>query len=392
MKQLQAVSEKCIECNLCQEECAFLQKYGKPKAIADAFEPFRKDQQSVAFECSLCGLCTAVCPVDIDPALMFLEMRKEAVRHGGGDYPEHGAILNYERRGTSRRYTWYGLPVGCDTVFFPGCNLPGTRPGKVMQLYEWLQGIVPSLGIVLDCCMKPSHDLGREHVFRAMFAEMKGWLLENGVRTVLVACPSCHKVFREYESELKVKTVYEVLAENGLPRSEQQTGMVVVHDPCAVRFEETIHVAVRDLVENRGLTTENLQHQREKTLCCGEGGAVGCLAPEFAQNWRSLRKEETAGRRLVTYCGGCSGFLGAVTPTSHILDLLFEPDATISGKVRASRAPFTYWNRIRLKARFKKLLATAAVTRERTYSAEEKAGKVLRVLILLLVIGIIRKS
>ncbi len=199
-----------------------------------------------------------------------------------------------------------------------------------------------------------------------MFAEMRGWLLENGVRTVLVACPSCHKVFREYGSELRVKTVYEVLAENGLPRSEKLTGMVVVQDPCAIRFEKSIHGAVRDLVEDLGLTIENLPHQREKTLCCGEGGSVGFLAPELAQNWRSLRKEETAGRRLVTYCGGCAGFLGAVTPTSHILDLMFEPEATISGKVKASRAPFTYWNRMRLKARFKSMLAAAAVTRERT--------------------------
>jgi ferredoxin len=157
MKQLRAVSEKCTECNLCQKECAFLQKFGKPKAIADAFEPSRKDYQAVAFECTLYGLCTAVCPVDIGPARMFLEMREEAVRRGGGDYPERGVILNYEKRGTSRHYTWCGLPEGCDTVFFPGCNLPGTRPGRVMQFHEWLQRIAPSLGIVPDCCMKPSH-------------------------------------------------------------------------------------------------------------------------------------------------------------------------------------------------------------------------------------------
>jgi hypothetical protein len=99
---------------------------------------------------------------------------------------------------------------------------------------------------------------------------------------------------------------------------------------------------------------------------------VGCITPELAQSWRPLRKEETAGRRLLTYCGGCTCFLGAVTPTVHILDLMFDPDATIPGKVRASRAPFTYWNRIRLKARFKRMLATTAVTRERTYSPEEK--------------------
>lgn len=393
MKRLQTVLDKCIECSLCQEECAFLRKYGTPRAIAGAFEPSGKDRQALAFECSLCGLCTAVCPHEVDPAGMFLEMRQQAVRQGGGDYPEHDIILNYERRGTSRRYTWYGFPEGCDTVLFPGCNLPGTTsPRRVIQLFGWLQAVIPSLGIVLDCCMKPSHDLGREEVFRAMFGEMKDWLLENGVRTVLVACPNCYTVFREFGSELKVKTIYEVLAENGLPGSEKQTGMVVVHDPCVVRFDSSIQGAVRKLIENLGLTTEDLPHQREQTLCCGEGGAAGCLAPELAQNWRLRRKEEAAGRRMVTYCAGCAGFLGAVSPTSHILDLMGEPKATLAGEVKAARAPFTYWNRIRLKARFKRMLATVPVTRERTYSAEAKPGKaglVLRSLLLLLVIGIV---
>ncbi len=370
MKWLQAVSEKCIECSLCQKECAFLEIHGMPKPIADAFLASPKDRQSVAFECSLCGLCTAVCPVGVDPAAMFLEMRQDAVDHGGGNLPEHRVILDYERRGTSRRYTWYGLPGDCDMVFFPGCNLPGTRPARVMQLYECLRGIVPALGIVLDCCMKPSHDLGRERVFRKMFTEMREWLLENGVRTVLVACPNCHKVFREHGRELLVKTVYEILAQNRMPRAGRQMGKVVVHDPCAVRFEQSIHGAVRDLVKKMGLTIQDMPHQGEKTLCCGEGGSVGFLKPEFAKNWRSLRKEETSGQCTITYCAGCAGSLGAVMPTSHVLDLIFEPEATLSGKVKTSRAPFTYWNRIRLKARFKRLLATAPAKRERTFSPD----------------------
>jgi uncharacterized membrane protein YdjX (TVP38/TMEM64 family)/Fe-S oxidoreductase len=385
-----AISEKCIECNLCQKECRFLQQYGKPKAIADTFDPENKDDQAMAFECSLCGLCLGVCPVDIDPSTMFLDMRREVVRSGGGDYPEHSVILNYERRGTSRRYTWYGLPEGCDTVFFPGCNLPGTRPERVVQVYQHLRGVFPFLGIVLDCCTKPSHDLGRERFFQAMFDEMRDWLLGNGVTTVLVACPNCHKVFREYGGALKVRSVYETLAEHPLPDTERITQTVTIHDPCAIRFDAPIHDAVRQIVARLGLSDEEMPHQRSKTLCCGEGGAVMCLSPELAGRWRTLRREETAGKPMVTYCGGCAGFLGAVTPTRHILDLLFEPQNALSGKVKVSRAPFTYWNRIRLKARFKKMLASAPVTRERTFTAQESPGKrslIARILVLLLVIG-----
>jgi L-lactate utilization protein LutB len=99
------VSQKCIECGLCRKECKFLEKYGNPGSIAATFDTANKNHQGMVFECSLCGLCTAVCPVDIDPAGMFLEMRRAVVQQGGGNYPEHSVILGYEKRGTSRRYT-----------------------------------------------------------------------------------------------------------------------------------------------------------------------------------------------------------------------------------------------------------------------------------------------
>ena len=201
------VFEKCIECGLCEKECAFLRRYGDPKSIANAHDSANRKQQDIAFECSLCGLCAAVCPTAVEPGRMFLAMRREMVRQGRGAYPEHAPILGYESRGTSRRYTYYAFPEGCDTIFFPGCSLPATRPGRVVELYEHMGKNIPHLGIVLDCCTKPSHDLGRDEYFRAMFQEMKAYLLEHGIKTVLVACPNCYKLFKEYGCELTVRTV-----------------------------------------------------------------------------------------------------------------------------------------------------------------------------------------
>lgn len=269
-KQLNTMSEKCIKCKLCQKECAFLRKYGKPKDISDSYNPSDRVHQGMPFECSLCQLCATVCPVNINPSLMFLEMRRETVRRGKGDYSEHSVILGYEKRGTSKRYTYYAIPSGCDTVFFPGCTLPGTRPDKVLKLYVHLRKSMPSLGVVLDCCTKPSHDLGREKYFRAMFFEMRDYLLEKGVRNVIVACPSCYEIFHSYGGEIKVRTVYELMSENSLPESEQIDGLITVHDSCAVRFKESIHTAARDLIQKKGLTITEMEHSGKKTFCCGE--------------------------------------------------------------------------------------------------------------------------
>jgi uncharacterized membrane protein YdjX (TVP38/TMEM64 family)/Fe-S oxidoreductase len=390
-QEINLISEKCINCTLCQKECEFLRRYGKPKEIADSYDPSDTRHQGMPFECSLCQLCAAVCPVKINPADMFLEMRKETVLHGNGNYAEHNGILGYEKRGTSKKYTFYNIPEGCDTIFFPGCTLPGTRPDKVLKLFEHMKRTIPSLGIVLDCCIKPSHDLGRENHFHAMFQEMKDYLVENGVRKVIVACPNCYKVFRRYGDELSVSTVYEFMAQYGVPETASINGTINIHDPCALRFEEPVQSAVRDLALKKGVSVEEMPHSGVKTLCCGEGGSVGCLSPELSKNWGLLRKKETNGNRIITYCAGCAHFLNSLAPTSHILDLLFEPGKTMAGNVKVSKAPFTYLNRLKLKKQLKNM-SNGAVTRERTFTfdKEDKKGNMLkRILFLSIIIAVI---
>jgi Fe-S oxidoreductase len=366
--ELKKNAQKCIECKLCVKECQFLKKYGTPKQIALQYDPTSQESIYLPFECSLCRLCEVVCPdkIGLNPARMFLEMRREATERGDVHFAQHDRILNYEKRGTSKRYSFYGLPENCNTILFPGCTLPGTRPNKVMALFELLQKNIPSIGIVLDCCTKPSHDLGRDTYFQTMFSEMKEYLLSNGIRNVLVACPNCYKVFKQYGGDLKVKTVYEHIAKTELPATENIPASITIHDPCSTRHETGIQLSVRKLATQKSLSITEMAHHGPKTLCCGEGGSVSCLAPELARKWGNRRKEEANGARILTYCAGCANFLSSVNPVSHILDLLFEPRKTLTGKVKVAKAPFTYLNRILLKKKFKKKIQVA-ISRERTF-------------------------
>ena len=84
------VSETCTDCGICREECGFLEKYGTPKEIADSYDPETKDGQVMPFECSLCRLCDAVCPLSVNPSGMFLEMRRDAVI----DYVKDNGTVN----------------------------------------------------------------------------------------------------------------------------------------------------------------------------------------------------------------------------------------------------------------------------------------------------------
>jgi Fe-S oxidoreductase len=367
---LAVISEKCVACGLCAKSCQFLRKYGTPKQIAENFDLFDKTQRNMVYGCNLCRLCTAVCPKGLDPATMFLEMRREAVQNGVGDYRAHRRVFNYEHLGISKRYSWYGLPENCDTIFFPGCTLSGTRPGKVFAFYEYLKAHIPNAGIVLDCCTKPSHDLGRQDFFQNMFNEMKHFLLDNGVRKILVACPNCYRVFKEYAQEMIITTAYEFMANDGIPTRRPTGEIVTVHDPCALRFDEAIQLAVRQLLEKQGLTVEEMRHTGKKTLCCGEGGSACCIAPELSEQWGILRKKEVNGHRAFTYCAGCVNRLKSVMPVTHVMDLMFEPEKALKGKSRSSKPPMTYVNRLLLKRRMKKKV-DASVSREREFTASD---------------------
>jgi len=350
--QCTSIEQECVSCGLCRKECRYLQTFGLPIEQAKAALDEQLDFSQI-FSCSLCGLCTAVCPLDIDPAAMFSSLRREAVSRNQGTFKEHNSLISYEKWGGSGTFSWYGLPRGCETIFFPGCALPGTRPKRVLQVVELLRHNIPTLGVVLDCCTKPSHDLGRIDYFSHSFAQLKKALVEAGVRKVLVACPNCFRMFDQYGDDLQVQTIYEVLAEHDF-KSENLQAEVTVHDPCGVRDQPRVHQAIRQLLASTGLGIIEMKHQGTKTVCCGEGGAVGYLHKEFAGNWTKIRAKEAAGKRIITYCAGCTHFLDRVTPASHILDLLFEGKKTLQGTVRVGRSPFTWLNRLLLKQKLKK--------------------------------------
>jgi uncharacterized membrane protein YdjX (TVP38/TMEM64 family)/Fe-S oxidoreductase len=394
-KQLSLVKDTCIDCPKCVAQCAFLKKYGTPKAIAAAYDPSEVSWLTLPFECSLCDLCAPVCPVNLVPGAMFMEMRREAVARGVAPLPAHKGIMAYEQRGISKKYSWYSLPENCHTVFFPGCTFAGTRMDTTIALYEHLKTCVPEMGIVLDCCCKPSHDLGRVDFFHEVFSEMKTWLTEHGVNTIIVACPNCYKVFNTYGDPVAVTSIYEFLAKNGLPESARAvTGgigpkTVSIHDPCVLRNESAIQTAVRDLAAATGFSITEMAHTRDKTLCCGEGGAVGFVASEFASRWGDLRREEAGERRLLTCCAGCAEFLNRKTPTDHILDAIVHPETVAAGKRKATKAPLTYLNRIRLKRYLQKHHA-GAVTRERDFSpvsgkTGNRGGNIVKIMILIVI-------
>ena len=365
---LEHIYDQCSECGACVRECAFLSAHGTPKAIIQAHDFSRPEDQTMAYACSLCGLCAAVCPEQLDPCTLFLAVRRRHVQEGHFQPSRHRRMIAYEQRGISPLFSWHGLPEGCDTVFFPGCTLPGTRPEVTLRMYRQLQTTIPSLGLVLDCCLKASHDLGMTARFQAHFHDLRERLVHRGVHTVLTACPNCTKIFRLHGQRLRVRTVYEVLhaQKTGPAASPVIRGEVSVHDPCPLRDDLQTQGAIRGLLADMGCTVVEMNHHGRRTVCCGEGGSAGVATPDFAERWANIRLQEAGQRTLVAACAGCASRLNRVTPTVHIVDLMYGPKMAPDGRVRTARPPLTYWNRLRLKGKLRRMHMEAVRRAERS--------------------------
>lgn len=355
---IHTIAEDCVNCGICVKECAFLQEYGSPQKLAIRWLEaggITPNRTAYSFECSLCGLCHGVCPKDLDPSAMFLSMRRQLVASGCEKLKQHKTIRSYEKRGSSSLLSWYYFPPACETIFFPGCALPGNHAQALTSLFDILQEMIPALGLVFDCCTKPSHDLGDQAHFQKMFNELCDILENHGVKKVLVACPNCYRIFREYGKQFEVQTVYEILTE-GDDLGGQFEREITVHDPCGVRNEESVQQSVRTLLKQQGLSVREMKHNRSKSFCCGEGGSAGFLRPDFAKKWTAKRVQEAEATTIVSYCAGCTHFLGNSAETFHVLDLLLLPSTTLQKKNWINKAHFIYWNRYRLKQMFRKKL------------------------------------
>lgn len=355
------MAAKCKNCLFCQKECAFLKEYGMPGQIdARLLEEDNPEDPAIALQCSLCTLCTSVCPVrGLEPAALFQAMRECAMEENPSLAKRFKPLLAYETTGLSRPFTFFGLPKGTRRVLFPGCNLPGTRPDAVWACYEKLAEEDETLGLVFSCCAKPSRMAGLAGRHEERMSALVARLAEAGVEELVSMCPNCHMTLKDADTPFTVRSVYELLAETvrepeGGFEERVRTG---VHDPCVLRGERSLHEAARTLLWNTGSSVAEMRHSMHKALCCGEGGGVALTRPEFAEAWRAKRKEEATERRVATYCAGCAlGLKNTVDPV-HLLDLALGLQAEPAS--RWPGGPKAYLNRIALKrkaaAHFRKL-------------------------------------
>ena len=363
MNEVNKIAQKCIGDELpfclykfCMKNCEFLKSLcANPRELAKKFKAgYFKENPKAPYSCNVCDLCQTLCPQGLNVGIMCMEIRRQMVEEGLGPLPSHRLVRRDQDFVTSDAFA-LTQPVSklnkCKYAFFPGCSLSGYSPELVAKTHEYLVGKLPGTGIILGCCGGPTHFLGDQSRFDEIQNTVENEMKRLGASELLVACPDCYHTIKHNSPDIKLRSIYEVMAEQGLPESAKTTTgkKFSLHDSCKTRWEKNWQDSVRTLTAEMGHEIEEMEYSREKTRCCGMGGMVPYADLNLAGKITKKRADE-ASYDLLTYCAGCREAFAFLKPSIHILDLIFNSDweknkseAPKTGKARRE-------NQTRLKA------------------------------------------
>ncbi|MCU0302935.1 MAG: heterodisulfide reductase-related iron-sulfur binding cluster [Thermoanaerobaculales bacterium] len=331
-REVRGEGERCLDCSCdrCVRECEFLTTHcSSPRDLARRLTAGVDGNLPVVYSCNVCGLCATVCPVDLDTGKLMLAARREAVRRGLAPLPEHRQVRRELRAGVSAAFSLAKAAPGrrrAKRLFFTGCELPATSPGQTRRLYAHLLEQDPRIGVLMHCCGVPAEILGLEDDASRARDGIRAAMAQLEADELLVACPQCQEVLRERFTDIRVSSVWEMLAETWDPDRRFDELRLAVHDPCRSRHDPEVHAAIRTLVRTCGVEVVETEASHERTRCCGAGGKIEAVDSDLYSRVAARAAAET-GLTMITYCTGCrSALRDAGRDTVHMLDLLMTDE------------------------------------------------------------------
>lgn len=334
MKTSKKIVNDCIGCQLCMKNCPMLKNFcNSPKELFQNIVKEERVSVNIPYSCNLCGYCTKVCPKDIDLKEAFFNLRENIFKENKKLIKGYKTVNFHQKNSFSKLFTeQYHDAKKIKRAFIPGCSLTAYNPHMVIKAYEYLKERLPDTGIILKCCGNPTHAIGDAYKFKKYYKNLQEEIEKMQVEEVIVACPNCFMTIKENSSSIKVKSLWEVVAEMGVSKELKNKGkdidvVFTIHDPCPIRDEIRIHDSVRRIIKELGFKIKEFQHNREKTSCCGMGAMVLLTDPEIALNQMKKRAHEAETDTILSYCQSCvEGMIIGGRKGVHLLDLLFEEE------------------------------------------------------------------
>ncbi|HEX3827175.1 MAG TPA: (Fe-S)-binding protein [Sporichthyaceae bacterium] len=297
----------------------------------------------VLWSCTTCGACVEQCPVDIEHVDHIIDMRRYQTMIESNFPSEAGGMLrNLEKAGNPwgmparMRTEWtkdLGFPVpiigkdvedatGLDYLFWVGCagSLDDRAQKTTKAVAELLHiaGVKYAiLGQAETCTGDPARRMGNEFVFQMLAQQNVETLNEVKATKIVATCPHCfNTIGREYaqlggafEVLHHTQLLNQLVADGKLKPVTPVAGTATYHDPCYLGRHNKVYEPPRELIAKvGGLKVVEMERSKERSFCCGAGGARMWMEETIGQRINDNRTEEALALSpdaIITGCPFC---------------------------------------------------------------------------------------
>jgi heterodisulfide reductase subunit D len=361
LKKYRTQVYSCVRCGVCRNKYSYSEKIfrvcpagehsagfwsnfpigrvGTALEILDGNLSLSEAPVDAIFKCLLCANCRQVCgALDMETFQPLIDQPSiiKALRadlfDSGAKLPEAVNMFGQAIEKTrnilgamiEERNDWITDDIQMDTtaetIYFPGC-LSTFREQEIAQATAKVLNILDIpfniLGEDEQCCGNPMLMVGNRFLARDLmrhnYDRLKG-------KKVIASCSGCYRTFiQDYpkllgeESIVDATHIVKVLAERidqgqvTFTKTVQQK--VVYHDPCELGREMSVYNEPRKILESiPGLEIVEFVRTREKTWCCGGGGALKGvdfnMAVEIAGD-KVKEATEVGAQTIISACPAC---------------------------------------------------------------------------------------
>lgn len=291
------------------------------------------------WDCTTCRACMEQCPVLIEHVPLIVELRRNLVLEQSRFPGELTTMFNnLERNGNpysfpaSTRADWAdGLdvpmladvedPTSLEVIYWVGCM--SSFDARTQRLARSLVKIFRAadvsfaiLGLEESCSGDPARRAGNEYLFQILAQQNVEMLNQYKPKRIVANCAHCFNTLKNeypqfgghFEVVHHTQLINELITSGRLQVPGGEDGAFAYHDPCYIGRYNDVYDDPRNVLKVVDKDMIELGRSRERSFCCGAGGARAFMEENRGTRISTNRLQEaldTPAKGIAVGCPFC---------------------------------------------------------------------------------------